>query len=97
MNTTTPKNLIIHNDTHRTLIPWNWLLRITADQSTSTVELIFSGLKVLVTTPKPNDLLEAVSNGQVHRLKVAPVKAPASTDFVVDSITLHNEDDEDGE
>lgn len=94
MNPKNSNNLIIHKDPHRILVPWNWLLRLHADTSSSTVALIFSGLKVIVTTTKPVELLEAIDDGKVHRLRVAPFKTPAETDFVVDDVTLHDEDDE---
>jgi hypothetical protein len=95
MNPTHPNNLIIHNDPHRILVPWNWLLRLRADNSNSTVELVFSGLRVVVTTTEPAELLEAINNGKVRRLRVAPVKTPAETDFVVTNVTVHDEDDDD--
>lgn len=94
MNASRPNNLIIHNDQQRTLIPWHWLFRVYANRSASTVMLVFSGLKIQVTTIKVFELIDAIENGDVHRIRVAPVKEPEANDFVVDSVIMHDEDDQ---
>lgn len=94
MNSTHPTNLIVHTAQQRTLVPWHWFLRARADKSTSTIVLVFSGLKIDVTTVEPFKLLEAIHGGTVSRIRLAPVKEPSEGDFIVDAISFRDEEDD---
>ncbi len=93
MNRPSP-NLTIHHGSQRTLIPWAWLLRAKAEKSDSSVTLVFTGLKLDITTPAPFDLLDAIEDGKVRRMKVQPKKPVLDGEFAIDAVEFREEDDE---